>query len=225
MAACNGISALFFLPETNTNRNTTRLTYNPVLPLLKAFRNQLLRPIFTIWLIFSLAFVIVQSTFALYTQNIFGFDSFKTGMLFTVIGIVVILNQTLLLRKFWLHRFTEHQLLVVMMSFLFIGLVLSSLKYLPLFIFALLFIGTGQAILRVVISSQAIAGAEPRMKGEIMGINASILSASMVVGPIIGGFLFEKEHALPYYFAAGLMAMGVFVSLQLKNAHTRSEPL
>jgi len=39
------------------------------------------------------------------------------------------------------------------------------------------------------------------MKGEVIGITSSLMSASLVVAPVIAGLLFEWNDVLPYVFA------------------------
>lgn len=212
MALFNGIFAFFMLPETNKTRNTTKLKYNPISPIINAYRHHTLRPLYLVWFIFALAFVITQSVFGLYSQRVFGFNAFQTGLFFTVIGIVVAINQTLLLKRFWLHRFSEPELQKMMMLILSIGLVSMGMQNVLLFFLALPLLGTGQAVLRVVISSQAVGHAEPNKKGEIIGITSSIMSAAMIIGPLLAGALFELNYSAPFVVASILLAGGFFFS-------------
>ncbi|MDD8017783.1 MAG: MFS transporter [Bacteroidota bacterium] len=212
MALLNGIFALFMLPETNTNLNTEKLKYDPFLPLTRAYKSEKLRPIFIVWFIFSISFVVMQSVFALYAQIEFGYNAFQVGMFFTIIGVVVAFNQTVLLKRFWLRRFSEPQLQKIMMLILFIGVVLLGMPSMIFFFMALPFLGTGQAVLRVVIASRAAGYAEATTKGEIMGITGSIMSMAMVFGPICAGFLFEYHHTAPFITASVLLLAGFFYS-------------
>lgn len=212
MALLNFVIAFFMLPETNHNRNTSKLRYSPLKPLINAYKMEALRSIYSIWLLFALAFVITQSVFALFAQHVFSFNSFQTGLFFTLIGIVVAINQTVLLKRYWLHRFTEPQLLPIMMFILFIGVSLMGTQSLILFFAAMPFLGTGQAVLRVVISSQAVGHASPNVKGEIIGTTSSIMSLAMIIGPIVGGYLFELNFSSPFILSAILLLVGFFLS-------------
>ena len=216
LALVNGISAFFFLQESNKHRNNAQLHYNPLLPLLRAYQSLELRPLYIVWFLFAFSFVVVQSIFALFSQKVFGYDSFHTGLFFTVIGVIIVLNQAFLLNKFWIRRFTEKQLERIMLAMSVVGLLMLASQNLPLFFGSLVFTGTSQAILRVVISSQAIAKSDPRIKGEIMGTIASIMTGTMIIGPIIGGVLFEQYTGLPFIAAAMASAAGLLVSRRSK---------
>lgn len=210
MALINGVVAFFILQESNQTKNKSRLVYNPAKPLIDAYRSQLIRPLYIIWFLFSMSFIIVQSIFALYSKQVFGFESFATGMFFTSIGVIMALNQLILLNKFWTKHFTMKQLETIMLVITLLGLLFLAFENLFLYYASFLFIGTSQAIMRIVMSNQAISKAEPARKGEIMGIMTSMMTAAMVIGPLLGGYLFEKKTWLP--FIAGIVcSLGALV--------------
>jgi MFS family permease len=215
MALLNGISAFFFLTESNHHRSTKPLRYNPLLPIQRAYRNVALRPLYMKWFFFSLSFVIVQSTFSMFTQQAFGYDSLQTGLLFTALGVIIAINQTLLLNKFWTKYFTNRQLEMIMFIITVIGLVLASSQHLILFYASLPFVGTSQAVYRVVVANEAISRVEPTMKGEIMGTIASVMTAAMVISPIAGGALFEMNISFP--FIAGIVFVAAAMVISVKK--------
>lgn len=214
MALLNGISAFFFLEESLQTKNLHPFYYNPMSPVLRAFKSESLRLLYLKWFLFSLAFVVVHTVFALFAQQAFQFDSFQTGSMFTIIGIVIALNQTLLLNKFWKRRFTDHQLELIMLSFGTIGLLLTATQNLWLFFASLPFVGTSQAVYRVVISNQAVKKADPLMKGEVMGSVASMMTAAMFITPLAAGALFETNISSPFIAGALVVAAALIITLK-----------
>jgi MFS family permease len=205
-AAINAVSAYFFLPESHHVRDHAKpINFNPAAPLLRAVRDVQLRQVYLTWLMFALAFVTGQSVFALFVKDVFGFTTFEAGMCFTVIGVVVVVNQTVLLKRFWLKRFSDNVLIILMLVILALALLLIAVESLPLFAVSLLGLGTGQAVLRVVITSQVAGASGPLRKGETIGVLSAIMSASMVVAPILAGYLFEIDHAIPYLVASAFL--------------------
>ena len=225
LALVNGVIALLFLPESHRNREGARpLTFNPLGPIARAARDRRLRPLYVTWLMFALAFVTGQSVFSLFARDVFGMNAFQAGMLFAGIGVVVVLNQTLLLNRFWLKRFTMSGLTILMLSILAVALLLIGTEALPLFFLALAGLGTGQAVLRVVVTTQ-VAGASGKLrKGETMGILSAIMSASMVVAPVVAGLLFEIDHAIPYFVASGFMGIALIEMLLRKPGPAEMPP-
>jgi len=77
---------------------------------------------------------------------------------------------------------------------------------------------TGQSIQRVVITSQVTGRADPMKKGEALGILTSLMAAMMVVGPLVGGALFEIHDGYPFYLAGALMIVSLLVSRQYRQS-------
>ncbi|HAP36635.1 MAG TPA: hypothetical protein DCQ28_12120 [Bacteroidetes bacterium] len=202
MALVNGISAFFFLKESNHNLNTDKLHYNPFRRILHAYRNLSLRPLYIKWFLFCISVVIVQTIFALFVQKAFNYNSFQTGIMFTIIGVIIALNQTLLLNTFWIKRFTNKQLEQIMLIFTIIGLLLAATENIFLFFAAIPFIGTSQAVYRVVVANSALQKADPKMKGEVMGIIVAVMTGAMVISPIAAGALFEQNISYPFIIGA-----------------------
>jgi DHA1 family tetracycline resistance protein-like MFS transporter len=214
MAFLNGVSAFFFLTESNHNRNTEKLHYNPFERLVKAFRIISLRPLYTKWFLFSLSVVIVNTVFALFAQHAFHYDSLQTGVMFTIIGIIIALNQTVLLNKFWIRHYTYRNLEHIMLSFAIVGLLLAATQNIYLFFVSFFFLGTSQAVYRVVVANSAIQKADPKTKGEVMGIITSLMIGAMVIIPITAGALFEQNISFPFIVGAGFALFALVYSFK-----------
>jgi DHA1 family tetracycline resistance protein-like MFS transporter len=213
MASINAVLVFFFFPETNKKLNRDHpLSFNPLRPLARAAKDLTLRPLFITWSIFAFAFVTAQSVFGLFAKDVFGLNAFQTGMFFTLIGVIVVINQGFLLKRFWTARFTDHQLEIIMLVILAVALLLISSELLPLFYLGVIGLGTGQANLRVVITTQVTAATDPQRKGETMGILSALMSAYMVVAPILSGVMYEFHHALPYAISAIALLCGVGIA-------------
>jgi len=220
LALVNALLALFTLPETHFQRSTLPLSFNPLRPLARAALDRKLRPLYISWVLFALAFVTSQTVYAMYAERALGFDSFTTGMLFTLSGIFMALNQGLLLKRFWLKRFNEEQLEFGMLAALGIGLVLMSVHSVWFFAIGTPLLSVAQSTLRVVVTSRAAGMSDPQMKGEIIGILTSIFAGAMVVGPPVAGALFEVWWSLPFLTAAGCAAAAILISQRRSAAAT-----
>lgn len=218
LAALNTVLAYFFLPETHHHRNThASISFNPLAPLARAAVNKKLRPFFSSWLFFALSISATQSILALYGNHEYHFDSFATGLIFTSTGILAALNQTLLLRRVWLKYFNQAQLEIIMIVMLGASYLLLGSDLLPLFFVAIPLFATAQSVQRVVLTSEVTGRVSPLMKGEALGILTSLMAASMVIGPLIGGVLFELHDGYPFYFAGVLMLISLLVTLRYRK--------
>ncbi|HLP17624.1 MAG TPA: MFS transporter [Bacteroidota bacterium] len=212
LATLNVIVAYFTLPETNFNRSTAKITYHPFAPIRRALQAKSIHPMLLTWIAFAVAQVISQSLFALFTQRVFGFSSFTTGMLFTSLGIIIVINQAALLKRFWLPNFSDGQLDVLMFSILAVAVVMIASMQEWLFFLSLPLLGTGQGILRTAITSRTAGAVDPTMKGETLGILSSLMSVAMAVVPVAAGVLFEMHPSIPYFLSGAVLLSGIYFS-------------
>ena len=208
LAALNAILAYFFLPEThNKPSEHPRISLNPFKPIWDGFRNSEARMLFIAWLLFGIAIATQQGTFALYVNRIFGMGSTATGLLFAVVGIIIVLNQTLLLKKVWLKYFTKRHILISMFIVLGVAFLLQSIPIFAVFIVGMILGTVGQGNLRMAFGS-LFASINPTKRGEYVGISGSIMSISMIIGPLLATATYMNHPALPFTIAGILGFVG-----------------
>ncbi len=212
LAVINTVLAYYLLPETLTQRSTKSLTFNPLKPVLFAATTPAIRLNMLAWSLFGLAFVITQAVFSLFVQDQFGFTNLATGLMFAVIGVVALVNQTILLHRFWTIRFSDEQLQTMMPILLAAGLFCLGIGNLFVFIVGLVLLGAGQGVFRVALTSIVAGKAPPHMKGEVIGVIGGVFSACSVIAPAIAGPMYEVSHHLPYFAGAVLMVAAYFVA-------------
>jgi len=83
-------------------------------------------------------------------------------------------------------------------------------KLLLIFILGVVVLSFSQSLLRAVMVSRIAGEAEDGAKGEILGISSSIVSLSMISGPIVAGWAFEANITLPFFLSAGYAAVAFF---------------
>jgi MFS transporter, DHA1 family, tetracycline resistance protein len=225
LALINSISAYFFLPETHHQREREKkINFNPLLPLYRAATDKKLRPYYITFLLFALSFVTYQSVFALYSSEVFGFTAFTTGVLFTCGGVIVTLNQTVLLKRVWQKYFSNGSLEIGGIILLGIGLALLALKSLTMFLVGLAFSSLAQSILRVVITCEVAGHSDKSSRGETIGILGAIMSAAMVAGPVISGAAFEMNLVYPYLIGAGYMLLAFLIAYPIRDRSRQPIP-
>jgi multidrug resistance protein len=213
LATLNVIGALFFLPETHNNRdkNQKKITLNPFLPLLRASKDKILRSRYFVWMLFGIAFAGMNSIFALYVGSVFGFDAKVAGYIFTGMGVVMVINQIYALKKIWLKYFNEQSLEIWFFLVMVLGFFLMDIKTFAFFAVGIFLVTLAQSTLRVVISSGVVGLAGGMRRGEVLGIMASILSVSMIVGPLVGGALYLKNVQYPFLFNIVLLLIAFLI--------------
>ncbi|NTW30110.1 MAG: TCR/Tet family MFS transporter [Candidatus Moranbacteria bacterium] len=207
LAFVNFVLAVFRLPETRKGDFSGQFDISladPTLPIRSAFRDRALRPTFLAWFLFGTAFAAQQSVFALYMGRLFGSGEVVVGLFMTGVGVMIALNQGFLLKKFWLKRFTEHALEPVLLALLSIAFLVMGLPWFWAFTAGIVLLSAVQPVIRVIMNGR-FAHEESR-RGELLGMSASVMSLSMIVGPIVAGWLFDIRPFLPFVFAAAVVA-------------------
>ncbi len=220
LALLNVFGALLFLPESLRHMDKEKeMVFNPFRPLVNAVTDKPLRSRYAAWFFFGLAFSGMQSVFALYMGKVFGFNVAMVGTIYTCMGIVIFLNQTFLLRIFWLRLFTEPSLEVWPFLSNAVGLLLLMVPSLFFLVSGIIFYVFSQSLLRVTVASRAAGIAGNRRRGEVLGIMSSVLSAAMIGGPLLAGLLFDIVPFLPFAACALAFVTG-FVIMKWYSAET-----
>ncbi|MCX6754342.1 MAG: MFS transporter [Candidatus Nomurabacteria bacterium] len=210
MATLNTILAYFFLPETNHNRNTNKISLNPFAPILKALKNKTVLPLYIAWLLFGIAISLNQSIFALYIAKVFSWTVITSGLIMALIGVIISINQAFMLKNIWLKYFKESFLMIWMFIPFALGYIIMALPFKFAFLFGLIITAFGQSTMRVVMNSQIIGFSNKNEQGEMMGILVSVMSLSMILGPLIGGAVYEIYPGLPF-ITSGIILMITFI--------------
>jgi MFS family permease len=203
LAVFNVILAIFKLPETNQNKNREIvLSLNPFKPIIKALGNKHIRAGFIAWFLFGLALAGQQAILSLYLDAAFQFDSFAIGLVLVGMGIVLVLNQALVLKKVWLKYFSEDKLIIYFLFMITFSFIMLGFSFFTTLIIGLFLLSVSQSTLRVVITSQITKKGDVQERGMILGVLSSVMSLSMIIGPIIAGALFSKQINLPFWASA-----------------------
>lgn len=205
MATINTILAYFFLPETHHDRNTNKISLNPFSPIIKAYKNKNILPLYLAWLFFGVAISLNQSIFALYITRVFSWTVVASGVLITITGIILSFNQAFLIRSVWLRYFKESSLMIGALIPFALGYFIMAIPFKFAFLLGLIMTAFCQSLLRVVMTSQIIGFSEKKEQGEMMGILASLMSLSMILGPLIGGAIYVFRPNLPFILAGTII--------------------
>jgi len=217
LALFNFILAYFFLPETNKHINKDKvIVWNPLRPVFQATKDLKMRKLYLVWLLFNIVAVGTNSIFALYLLSVFGFGALGTGLFFTGVGLVLVLNQGVLLKKVWLKYFSEKSLIIIMLSAFVLGFVIMAFPFLIMFILGMFFVSFGQSTLRVLITSEVTREASLDERGKVIGILSGIGSVASIIGPLLAGALFGYEVFIPFAFSAIISIVAIIIISERK---------
>lgn len=214
LAALNLASVLMFFPETRTTGPVAKAFrwLSSLVDVGRAWRWKELRGLFLASFLFSGGFSFFVSFFNVYLTSRFGFTEGRIGEYFAYIGLFIVIAQAGLVR-FAVKRWGESKVLRV------------SMLGTPMTIFAMIlvqapwqlylippFMAACNALTMASMGSVVSKTAGPERQGEILGVNAGLLSLANAIPPLLAGLLAARLTAeAPIVLGAAICLCGWFV--------------
>jgi DHA1 family multidrug resistance protein-like MFS transporter len=233
-AAVAGVVAMlitaFLLPETpalQQQKNSVSRSAGVKQPgpsLLKQLTNSYREPYFIsliVVLIASFGLANFETVFGLFVDHKFGFTPKDIAFIITfgsIAGAVVQLT----IFGWIINRFGEKNVITVSLFsaalFVLLGLLVHTFWLIVAVTFAL-FLAID--ILRPAIGTQMSKFANEQ-QGYVAGLNSAFTSLGNIIGPIIGGFLFDQNLNFPYMMAGLILALGFVMSFKSQKVPVHS---
>jgi len=180
----------------------------------------MLRLLILLFFAITAAFAGMETTFALWTKDAFGWGPEQVGWLFFFVGCVLIVVQGVLIGPLsrWLG---EARLVLIGSAAIALGLGAITLAHgLAVLLFASACLALGMGLLNPSINSLISRQAAIEERGGIMGVAQSGASLARVVGPVVAGPLFELLGRNAPYYAGAMVMLGVLgFALRLPREH------
>ena len=220
-SAFNFLLAYFILPESLKAKNfNSPLFQNPFGNLIKVLSHKSVNQYFIINIIFITAFSMMQITAAILWHEKFQLSDAQVGYTFAFVGALAVVIQGTLLGKFT-TCFGERFLLATGNVLLAIGLLAMPFVpvhlFVPLELLALTLIGFGNAFINPMLSSLLSAEVSAMQQGVYLGILQSSGSMARLIGPMVGGSLYDVHYTMPYVAGAFLMCISFYSAIRLNN--------
>jgi MFS transporter, DHA1 family, tetracycline resistance protein len=241
LAACNAVIAVARLPETHAGTRTEEATTSAAgpagraadlgaagfaeeaaddggsrAPLRRAGMGRLLLVAFTSLVAFS-AF---EATFALFGERRFGLRLASTGAVFVGIGLVVVAANAGLVAPA-VRRLGERGALRLGLLLDGAGLALLAVTHRwAVLVPALLALCAGQGLVTPTLSSSVAGTVGAERRGGALGLQQAAGGLARAVGPLAGGFAFQRL-GVPVPYIAGAVLAALCVPLVPKRAHDR----
>ncbi|MFO7448075.1 MAG: MFS transporter [Ignavibacteriaceae bacterium] len=207
---------LFFLPETNLNRNKEiKRKMFDIEAAKNMFRQHDLAVMVLLFFILTFSMACIYGTFALLGYKVYHFTDLENGYMYAVVGLSSAIVQGGLMNvisKF----FTQNKIIIFGALFMMLGLGLMPYGgniYGLAVIIVILSVGTGT--LQPTILSLISEVTPEAQQGITLGLNQSFSAFARVLGPLWGGFAFEyMGYEYPFLtgalFTFSIMMIGIF---------------
>jgi MFS family permease len=190
-------------------------------PPLRALSVPLVRKLCILNFVFSLGVTQLETVFAFFMQDRFGYDAREVALLLIAMAVVMGGIQGGGMKSL-AARWSERGLATVGSALLAAGfLALPLAPSVALLLVPLGLCAVGRAILQPALMSMVSFGADARARGSVMGTFQASASLARVLGPIAAGWLYDRQLAAPFFLAGVLL---VAVAAQVRGLPSR-EPV
>ena len=182
-----------------------------------------LRLLILLFFAITAAFAGMETTFALWTKDAFGWGPAQVGWLFFFVGCVLIVVQGVLIGPLsrWLG---EARLVLIGSAAIALGLgTITFASGLAILLLASACLAVGMGLLNPSINSLISRQAGIDERGGIMGVAQSGASLARVAGPAVAGPLFELLGRNAPYYAGAMVMLGV-LGFALRLPRERAAP-
>jgi len=199
LSLCNGLYGLLILPESLPADRRAPFSWRRANPggslhLLRSDRE--LGGLAVVNFIASLGFVVLPSTFVLYTGYRFGWDTGTIGIALGAYGVCLMAVQVGLVRLL-VPRIGERNMLLAGFVLGAAGLVVMGLANTPFLAWASIPLTTLSGLTGPAIQALMTPRVSPLQQGQLQGANGSVVGIAQLVGPTIFTFTFA------YFIGAG----------------------
>ncbi|AWV90775.1 MFS transporter [Bradymonas sediminis] len=155
---------------------------------------------------YSLAITIMEGTFFVYANEIYGWEQKQVGMSFAAFGLLMALVQGGIGRIS--KKIGDRRMVGIGVLLVGVGLTVTPFNHALWFLFVFLGLATvGRALVHPgILSMTSSLSPDPSQTGALMGVLQSFASLSRVVGPAIGGLIFVHiSHGAPFWLSGVLL--------------------
>jgi DHA1 family multidrug resistance protein-like MFS transporter len=155
----------------------------------------------------------------LYALERFGYGTSQVGLIFTILGLVTAIGQGLLVGPLT-KRFGDQR--VIKVGFLLSAVSLLLILLADRFVLLLLSIAFFSLISALLIPAiiSLTSKRTSLSQGFTMGLSNSFISLGRMVGPLLGGYLFDLQWGLPFWGGAAVMLIGFLGTLTGRQEKT-----
>jgi DHA1 family tetracycline resistance protein-like MFS transporter len=188
LAFSNLILAYFLLPEPAAfNLKRTVLSFQN---LLSSIKKKAMILLLSIYFLFFVTFVFLQSALSPWLQTVFGFGSLQTGLIFFFIGSVSVITQAFLLPQLNKKISTANLVLLGIVCFLISMAILSFVSNIGVMLLVISFSAFGFGIQIVTYNALISLNTSESAQGSTLGVAWAIAGAAQSTAPVLATAIF-----------------------------------
>jgi len=207
LALLSMITTGMFLKETVDTKKVQKAQAKTGDTLIKVFQAHPIGLFVPVFLLMSIGFSGMQSTFALWTLDTFGLGPRENGYIFAFVGIISVVVQLKVL-PWVVKKWGERKVLKMSVPILAVGFFIMPLSFhLAMVFLAIAFMVVGNALANPTIQSIASENVAPQEYGGVLGILHSMASLGRILGPVMAGWIYNTWGKDAPYWVSGVFIL------------------
>jgi multidrug resistance protein len=208
----NFVCAIFVLKESlpPEKRGVVRERRKRIRELLHHLRRPVAGPLMIVFFLSGLAMAQMEAMLFPYVADVFGWGLRTASYGFAYVGVLMVFTQGWLIRKV-MPRLGESHTLKWGLGLCALGLCAIPLSNsIPLLAVTMTVLALGSGLMRPPNLGLISLVTPPEEQGAVMGVTNSLASLGRIIGPVIGGYLYQTvSHGTPFFLAGvlGMMAL------------------
>ena len=174
-------------------------------------RMEKIRPVILATFFASLGFVSMETTYALLGARLYQLDSKMLGVIFTLLGVVMVIVQGGLVGRLSKRLGSKKLALYGMVLH---SISLAAMPFAPNLIWSVVcqsVLAAGQGLISPSLSTILSKQVNQYEQGKTLGIGQSLGALARGVGPMVAGFFFDLSFFVPYMVAGCLGLLAVYM--------------
>lgn len=199
--------------ETHAPDKTVKISLNLAEPFIRYFGMKKISKYLWSYLILNTGIFLFQAVMTLAISQYFGVPGENIGYYLAAQGVLIAINQGYLFSRFWTKKFTPYASIIGLhivgiIVFIMMGFVHNWT------IFVILWLGISplSSLIGAFYTTEIIAHTDKSEAGGINGILGSVGSVTMIIGPIIWGFLLST-NIRTFLWTAFFIGVSLFIML------------
>lgn len=208
----NFVLASFLLPESLPPelRAKPKPRGRRMRDLFKNLTRPIAGPLMVVFFLSGLAMAQMEAMLFPYMADTFGWDLRMSSYGFAYIGVLMVLTQGVIVRRLMPKIGERKTLAIGLACFAFTLAAIPLSKTIALLGLVMTILAVGNGLMRPPNLGLISLATPPETQGEVMGVTNSLASLGRILGPVIGGVLYERvSHGAPFMFAGLLTAIAL----------------
>ncbi|MEO6436566.1 MAG: MFS transporter [Tepidisphaeraceae bacterium] len=205
--AVAAIQTYFRLPESRVHKPSETDAWLHPSRFLPILHNGPLVQMLLIFFFSMMAFVMMETVFAMFLSDTFNYGVTRVGLLFALAGVTIAVVQGGLVGRLS-KKFGEWPLVItgpVLVTLAMLMLAVVGWRSMVwLVVVSVIVNATGRSLQTPALSSLISQTSDPKQQGTVFGLFHMLGSLARVIGPLIAGAVYTKYHVGPYLVAGGI---------------------